>query len=65
MRMESCLLAEGTVTEKLCAVVELQSEIIRAQHDVIRQLGGDDPTEGQTAQADAMSRELCGDIFDL
>lgn len=22
-------------------------------------------TEGQTAQADAMSRELCGDIFDL
>lgn len=53
------------MTEKLCAVVELQSEIIRAQHDVIRQLGGDDPTEGQTAQADAMSRELCGDIFDL
>lgn len=53
------------MTEKLCAVVELQSEIIRAQHDVIRQLGGYDPTEEQTAQADAMSRELCGDIFDL
>lgn len=53
------------MTEKLCAVVELQSEIIRAQHDAIRQLGGYDPTEGKTAQADAMSRELCGDIFDL
>ena len=51
--------------EKLCAVVELQNEIIRVQHDVIRQLGGYDPTEEQTAQADAMSRELRGDIFDL
>lgn len=51
--------------EKLCAVVELQSEIIRVQHDVIRQLGGYDPTEEQTAQADDMSQELCGDIFDL
>ena len=63
--MDNCLMAEATVIEKLCAVVELQSEIIRAQHDVIRQLGGYDPTEGKTAQADAMSRELCGDIFDL
>ena len=44
--------------EKLCAVVELQSEIIRVQHDVIHQLGGYDPTEEQTAQADGMSREL-------
>lgn len=51
--------------EKLCAVMELQSEIIRVQHDVIHQLGGYDPTEEQTAQADGMSRELCGDIFDL
>lgn len=51
--------------EKLCAVVELQSEIIRVQHDVIHQLGGYDPTEEQTAQADGMSRELCGDIFDV
>lgn len=46
--------------EKLCAVVELQSEIIRVQHDAIHQLGGYDPTEEQTAQADGMSRELCG-----
>lgn len=51
--------------EKLCAVVELQSEIIRVQHDAIHQLGGYDPTEEQTTQADGMSRELCGDIFDV
>ena len=63
--MDNCLMPEATVIEKLCAVVELQSEIIRVQHDVIHQLGGYDPTEEQTAQADGMSRELCGDIFDV
>ena len=43
--------------EKLCAVVVLQSDLIRVQHDVIHQLGGYDPTEEQTVQADGMSRD--------
>lgn len=51
--------------EKLCAVVEEQNEIIKVQHDVIRQLGGYDPTEERTAEIDAECDELCGDIFDL
>ena len=34
-------------------------------HDVIRQLGGYDPTEELTAQPVGMSPELCGDIFDV
>ena len=45
--------------EKLCAVVELQSEVIRVQHDVIHQLGGYDPTEEKTVQADGS----CAGIF--
>ena len=61
--MDNCLMAEATVIEKLCAVVELQSEIIRVQHAVIHQLGGYDPTAVNTVQADGLSRELCGDIF--
>lgn len=51
--------------EKLCVVVQEQSEIIKVQHDVIRQLGGYDPTEERTAEVEAACGELCGDIFDM
>lgn len=56
---------EGTVIEKLCEVVEVQSAIIKAQHETIRLLGGADPTEQRTEQTRQKSRELCGNIFDV
>lgn len=56
---------EGTAIERLCEVVEMQSAIIKAQHETIRQLGGVDPTEQKTEQTRRKSRELCGNIFDV
>lgn len=42
-----------------------RATISRQQQTQRAFLGGYDPTEERTAQADGMSRELCGDIFDV
>ena len=63
--MENFRSAEETVTERLCAVVAAQAQIIRTQHEVIEILEGVDPTEEQGREIERACRKLSEDIYHL